>query len=225
MSSGTTHLSWIRAAGLGDLPAWAERDLAGLPVSSIGDGTVLFRPGQTAQGFVVVLSGRVDVFLTGANGREILLYSVEPGESCVQTTLGLLGDDAYAGEAVVRLGAEVVLIPRGLFLRLMDEAPTFRRFVFGAFAHRMQDMLRILEKVSFQRVESRLAATLLSLAVADEVHATQAELAAHVGTAREVVTRRLDSFNRRGFVRTERGHVRLRDPAALRRLAEMDGPG
>ncbi|MCK7475756.1 MAG: cyclic nucleotide-binding domain-containing protein [Rhodopseudomonas palustris] len=51
----------------------------------------MFRPGDAAQGFVVVLEGRVEVFLTGPTGREILLYAVEPGQGCVQTTLGLMG--------------------------------------------------------------------------------------------------------------------------------------
>ena len=111
---------WTTRAGLDGMPAWAERELGALAVSQVPRGTVLFRPGQPATAFVVVLTGRIDVFLTGPTGRGILLYSVEPGQSCVQTTLGLLGGEDYAGEAVVAERAEAVLIPRGLFLRLMD---------------------------------------------------------------------------------------------------------
>ncbi|MBP1805979.1 Crp/Fnr family transcriptional regulator [Rubellimicrobium aerolatum] len=214
--------AWTRRAGLLHLPPWAERELGALPSAAVERGTVLFRPGQSARGFVVVLSGRIDVFLTGPTGREILLYSVEPGQSCVQTTLSLLGGEDYAGEAVAAEPAEVALIPRGLFLRLMDEAPPFRAFVFGAFGARMQELLRLLERVAFQRVESRLAAALLAMAEGDEVRATQAELATRVGTAREVVSRRLDGFARRGWVATDRGQVHLRDAAALRRLAAAE---
>ena len=65
----------------------------------------MFRPGDMAQGFVIVLSGRIEVRLTSASGREILLYAVEPGESCVQTTLGLMGGEPYSGEAVAATDA------------------------------------------------------------------------------------------------------------------------
>ncbi|TNC71404.1 Crp/Fnr family transcriptional regulator [Rubellimicrobium roseum] len=216
--------AWLHRAGLCDLPAWAARELETLPVSRFDRGAALFHPGQMAQGFVVVLSGRIDVFLVGPTGREIRLYAVEPGQTCVQTTLGLLGDEVYAGEAVVAAPAELVLIPRGLFRRLMDETPAFRGWVFAAFAGRMRDLTHLLERVAFQRVESRLAAALLELAEGDEVRATQAALAARIGTAREVVSRRLDGFARQGWVSTDRGQVRLRDKAALRRLAEPDEP-
>lgn len=215
---------WTRRTGLDGLPPWADRELGILAIAHVPRGTVLFRPGQPASAFVMILSGRIDVFLTGPTGREILLYSVEPGESCVQTTLGLLGGEDYAGEAVAGEEAEVVAIPRGLFLRLMDEAPSFRAFVLHAFGTRMQDMLHLLERVAFQRVESRLAADLLALDQGGEVRATQAELATRIGTAREVVPRRLEGFARRGWVATDRGQVRLRDPGALRRLAEAEGP-
>lgn len=214
---------WIRRAELEDLPAWAVRELSMLPARWLDAGTPIFRPGHAPQGFPVVLSGSIDVFLTGPTGREILLYSVQPGQSCVLTTLGLIGGSAYEGEAVTAGRAEVAAIPRGLFLRLMDEAPAFRAFVFGAFAARVQDMLHLLERVAFQRVESRLAEALLSLAVGGAVRATQAELATRIGTAREVVTRRLDHFARQGWVETDRGQVRLRDEQALRRLAATAG--
>jgi CRP/FNR family transcriptional regulator, anaerobic regulatory protein len=183
---------------------------------------VLFHPGEAAQGFVVVLSGRIEVRLTAANGREVLLYAVEPGQSCVQTTLGLLGDETYTGEAVTVDEAELVLIPRGLFLQLMDDDAGFRAFVLRAFGRRMADLTRVLEQVAFGRVEQRLAAALLELAVGDVVALTQADLAARIGTAREVVSRRLDAFAREGLTRNERGHIRLLLPDILRQRAAED---
>jgi CRP/FNR family transcriptional regulator len=181
----------------------------------------MFRPGDVAQGFVVVLSGRIEVRLTAASGREILLYAVEPGESCVQTTLGLMGDEPYSGEAIAATEACVTLIPRPLFLRLLDSDDGFRRFVMSAFGQRMAELTHLLEKVAFGRVEVRLAGALMDLATEDVVEATQAELAARIGSAREVVSRRLEAFERNGWVSVERGHVRLRDPDELRRLADQ----
>ncbi len=214
--------AWTANSGFDGLSPAARARLDALVPLSIARGTVLFHPGDAAKGFLVVLSGRIEVFLTGASGRDILLYAVEPGQSCVQTTLGLLGGEEYSGEATAVLDCTVVLIPRPVFLALMDEAAPFRAFVFTAFAQRMQGMMHLLERVAFQRVESRLAAALLSLAENGAVTATQAELATRIGSAREVVSRRLDHFAQQGWVATERGRVLLTDSAALRRVAAAD---
>jgi CRP/FNR family transcriptional regulator, anaerobic regulatory protein len=215
---------WITRTTLAALPPAAQGRLARLQPIHLPKGTVIFRPGDPAKGFALVLSGRIDVFLTGPTGREILLYVVEPGQSCVQTTLGLLGEQDYSGEAITATDCEVVIIPKQDFLSLMNDSAPFRMFIFAAFAERMQDMTHLLEKVAFQRVESRLARVLLDLAQGDAIHATQAELATRIGSVREVVSRRLDSFARRGWVTTDRGEVLLRDRAALQRLADVDGP-
>lgn len=213
---------WVEeAAGFERLDAGARRRLFRLAPVTLPRGTALFHPGEAAKGFVVVLSGRIDVFLTGPSGRDILLYSVEPGGSCVQTTLGLLGGEDYSGEAVTATDVRAVLIPKGEFLSLMEGSPTFRAFVFAAFALRMQGMLHLLERVAFQRVESRLAAALLDRAEGTEVRATHQELATAIGSAREVVSRRLDALARSGLVATERGAVTIRDRTGLARLAAV----
>jgi CRP/FNR family transcriptional regulator len=85
----------------------------------------------------------------------------------------------------------------------------------------MAELTHLLEQVAFGRVEVRLAGALIDLAANDLVEATQAELAARIGSAREVVSRRLEAFERLGWVAVERGHVRLREPEELRRLAEQ----
>jgi CRP/FNR family transcriptional regulator len=211
-------MGWTDPPGDGETRA----ALARLPERALERGRVLFRPGETAEAFPVVLAGRIEVHLTGPSGREIMLYAVEPGESCVQTTLGLLGDELYAGEAVAAVPSRLVLVPRLLFLRLMDEDAAFRLFVLRAFGHRMTEVTRLLERVAFGRVETRLAQALLDLAEDDTVLATQAELAARIGSAREVVSRRLEAWARAGIVATDRGQVRLADLAALRQLAAGD---
>ncbi len=210
-------MDWI--AGLGTLMQATKAELAGLPKRSLPKGLDLFSPGDRAQGYPVILAGRVEVFLVGPNGREILLYAVEPGQSCVQTTLGLLGDEPYTGAATTVSDCETVVIPKPLFLRLMDADAGFRSFVLRSFGQRMGDLTRLLESVAFGRVEARLASALLDLAEGHVVRATQSEIAARIGSAREVVSRKLDAFAKSGWVTTERGEVHLRDPAALRRAS------
>jgi CRP/FNR family transcriptional regulator, anaerobic regulatory protein len=199
--------------------AATQQALSRLTERNLPAGTVLFRPGEAAQAFPVVLAGRVEVHLVGPSGRGILLYAVAPGETCIQTTLGLLGDEAYGGEAVAATGVRAVMVPRALFLRLIDEDPQFRLYVLRAFGQRMGEVTRLLQEVAFGRIETRLAQALIALAEGDVVRATQGELAARIGTAREVVTRRLDALARAGVVATERGTVRIIDANALRQRA------
>jgi len=211
-------MNWARAA----LPGLEDKDsdrLDALPVQTLPRGARLFMPGDHAQGFAVVLEGRVEVCLTGTSGREILLYAVEPGQSCIQTTLGLLGDEPYSGEALCVGEVTLAVIPVSLFHALMNRSDAFRRFVFRALATRMIDMTALLERVAFIRVEARLAQALLDLEQRGTVEATHAELAVRIGSVREVVSRRLEALARRGMLATDRGHVTLRDPDGLKRLA------
>ncbi len=216
-------MGWVAGApGLPVLEPDAVALLDRLTPMRVPTGQVLFHPGETVKGFVIVLEGRVEVFLTGASGREMLLYAVEPGQSCVQSTLGLMGGEDYSGEAVARSDSELVLVPRDTFLHLMDLSDVFRKFVFAAFAQRLQSMMHLLDRVAFQRIETRLAQCLLERAEGDTLKATHAEIAVMIGTAREVVSRRLDALARRGVVALDRGVVRILDAGTLSELASLD---
>ncbi len=214
--------SWTQEApALARLEPAARASLDRLVPMEVPEGAVLFSPGESVKGYVIVLSGQVNVCLTGASGREMLLYSVEPGQSCIQSTLGLMGNEPYTAEAVTSTRTRLVLLPKTQFLGLLDRSPGFRTLVFRAFSDRMQLVMQLLEKVAFQRIESRLAGVLLETAgPGDEVAATHQDLAARLGSAREVVSRRLEIWLRRGWVSTTRGKVVLLDRDALERLAQ-----
>lgn len=211
-------MDWAAQLFPGLAPAQIAR-LQALPETLVDPGQILFRAGDHAQGFAVVLEGRIEVMLTGASGREILLYAVEPGQSCIQTTLGLIGDTPYSGEALTITPCRLVILPREMFRSLMDQSEPFRSFVFRAFAARMAELTNLLEQVAFARIESRLARALMDLAQAGEVQATHAELAARIGSAREVISRQLERWAQRGLIATERGRIVIRAPADMKRIA------
>ncbi len=215
-------MSWAaEAADLAALDAPARAALDRLTPLDLPEGSVLFRSGESVKGYVIVLSGKVSVRLTGPSGRDILLYQVAPGQSCIQSTLGLLGGDDYTAEAVTDTPTRLVLLPRTLFLGLLDSSPGFRRLVFSAFAARMQSMMQLIENVSFMRVEARLATLILDRADAGGILTmTQADMATAIGTAREVVSRRLEGLAKTGCIDHERGVVRILDRAALSRQAQ-----
>lgn len=213
-------MSWTQDTDeITDLDAPARALLDTLTPVDVPKGAVLFCPGEAVKGYVVMLSGQVDVNLIGPNGRDILLYRVAPGQSCIQSTLGLLGGDAYTAEAMAETPARLVLIPRDVFFALLDSSPGFRRLVFGAFAERMQSMMQLIENVSFMTVEARLAALILDRAGPDGcLHMTQAEMATAIGTAREVISRRLEKMAHAGSLAHERGTVTILNKTALNEM-------
>jgi CRP/FNR family transcriptional regulator len=153
----------------------------------------------------------------------LLLYNVGPGTSCIQTTLGLMGGEAYSGEAVAETDVELAMIPAPDFAALLDASKAFRAHVFQSFGARMADVTRTLERVAFVRVEARLAARLLSEADGEGfVRVTHGDLAVAIGSAREVVTRRLEALAKRGIVAVERGAVHLLDRTALQEIRDAD---
>lgn len=215
-------MNWTERVPLLATLAPRERTLLeALPVMALPEGAIVFRPGDSVQGYALVLSGRIDVSLTGASGREILLYSVTLGQSCIQTTLGLLAEENYTSHGTASDQTDLVLVPRPLFLSMVNDSAAFRGLVFAAFADRMQTMMQLLEKVAFQKVETRLAERLVTLAPdTGPLRVTHADLAGQVGSAREVVSRRLERWAKAGWISVGRGTITVHDRAALSALAQ-----
>ena len=211
-------MNWLSTSPLSALEPDALAQLAKVQASAVPKGTPLFHAGDEVQGFAVVLSGKVGVYLTGASGREILLYDITPGKTCVQSTIGLMSQVLYSAEAICEVDTRLAFIPRPIFETLLSTSPAFRTFVFSAFGERMHSMMHLLEQVAFVRIEQRLAAAILKLEL-PVAHITHAELATRIGSAREVVSRRLDTWAKQGIVRLERGSIAVLQPDVLRQLA------
>jgi CRP/FNR family transcriptional regulator, anaerobic regulatory protein len=220
MSGGWT----ARVPALAELEPETRRDLeSGAAIVRLAAASRLFSVGEPCRNFAIVLDGRVRVQLTAESGREVKLYDVEPGGTCILTTSCLLGGNDYAAEALAEGAVELAAIPRGLFERAMERSAAFRRFVLAGFGERLGDLMRTFEAMAFERVGPRLARLLLARAKDGAIEATHQALAAELGSAREVVSRNLKNFERRGWVALERGHVRLLDAARLESLAASSG--
>ncbi|WP_137125836.1 Crp/Fnr family transcriptional regulator [Roseomonas sp. HF4] len=182
-------------------------------------GTVLFRPGDPCRGFVLLRRGQARVDLIAEDGHALLLYRVEPGQACAITTSCLFAGEAYSAEGTAETDCDGLLLPAALFAALVEESPGFRRFVLAGFAARLGALMGRIEDLSFRSVDARLAAYLLGRAPG-VVAATQQGIAADIGTAREVVSRRLAAFAKAGLVRTERGAVAVLDAPGLMRIKD-----
>ena len=168
-----------------------------------------------------MLDGSVRVQMLADTGREIVLYRVRSGESCVLTTACLMGDEAYSAEGVVEEPTRAVILPRPVFDEFLATSDGFRRFVFAGFGHRVAEILATMQDAVFHRVDARLARHLAARAEDGPLLATHRDLAAELGTAREVVSRHLKAFEKRGLVRLGRGTVAVIDRPGLARLATL----
>ena len=190
------------------------------PRLEIPAGTVVFAPGSPCGAYLLVLEGAVRVQMIADTGRQIVLYRVRRGESCILTTSALLGEEAYAAEGIVEATTTAVTVPRPVFDELLAGSDAFRRFVFAGYGRRVGELLATMQAAVFHRVEPRLARLLL--AAVPPIAATHQEIAAELGSAREVVSRHLKAFERRGLVRLGRGVVEILDRTGLDRLADLD---
>jgi CRP/FNR family transcriptional regulator len=180
-------------------------------------GHQLFREGDACKGYVLVLSGSVRVYKIDEEGREILLYRVGEGQSCMLTTTCLLGLQDYPAEGVAESDVDLVVLSPKLFERLLLGSNIFRRYAMAYIGERICDMMMLIEDVAFGRMDQRVARVLLERAEneGDILSCTHQELASELGTAREVVSRMLKSFERRDWIELGRGVIKLQERSLL----------
>ena len=180
-------------------------------------GTPMFGEGSPCRQFPLVLEGSIRV-AKSSEGRELQLYRVMPGESCVLTGGCLVGGRDYPATGVVEQDARLVVLPKPVFDELLATHAPFRQYVFSLFAERLTELMALVEAVAFHKLDRRVAGALLGHGRVVEL--THQQLADEVGSVREIVTRILRSFADQGLVRLSRGSVEVLDAGGLRRVAE-----
>jgi CRP/FNR family transcriptional regulator len=179
-------------------------------------GQVLFDVGSPCDTFLMLCLGSVRVIRPGRSGQEILLYRLRPGESGILAVCCLLGRADYPARGIVESNLSGYSIPQTLFVELVEQSPAFRAFIFRSLAPRLTQLMELIEAVAFQRMDQRLAALLLQKGVS--IRTTHQSLADELGTAREVVSRTLEDFERQGILKLQRGHIHIQDMAALEQV-------
>lgn len=214
-----------RFEGLKRLPEDIRADLKnGSKIVNVPGGTQVFAPGQSADNLMLLLDGTVRVQQRSETGREVFLYRVHAGESCVLTTACMLAFEEYSADGIAESEVTAVVIPRTTFDDLVARSRIFREFVFAAYSRRITDLFTLIDDIVFQKMDVRLASRLLELADdSGTVHATHAFLASELGTAREVISRTLAEFQRRGWIEQSRGRVDLVGREGLTRLVRSAG--
>lgn len=216
---------WVdRFPGLSRLePVVKQTIVSRSRVVDVGQGTTIFGPGNSPENMLFLLEGTVRVQQVSDTGHEIVLYRIEAGQSCVLTTACLLAYDDYSAEGIAETPVQAAAIPRELFDDLVSQSKSFRDFVFAAFSKRITDLFLMINEVAFAKLDVRLADRLITLAGdAGDVSTTHQKLSVELGTAREVISRQLQEFQRRGWIEQARGRISLLNRTELGQLASRN---
>jgi CRP/FNR family transcriptional regulator len=185
----------------------------------IPKGRDIFTEGDQVDAIALLISGVVRVYKIGYTGREITLYRLGNGESCILTANAILSQKSFPAVATVEKDAEAVMIPSDTFRDWVSRYSLWREFVFELLSHRLLSVMEIIEEVAFRRMDARTASLLYELGrKSDVIHITHQEIAAELGSSREVISRILEDFSSAGMVRITRGAIKILDQEALKSL-------
>jgi CRP/FNR family transcriptional regulator, anaerobic regulatory protein len=181
---------------------------------SIGD--VAYREGGACANYLMCVDGGTRAFKISSSGRELLLYRVVPGTTCVFTTQCLLAGGTFPAESVSEGATRMAAVPAAIFHDLMGASPDFRRFVLDDYSKLLNNIITLVDQVAFSSLDQRLAQRLLLEADAQGVVSkTHQQIAGDIGSVREVVSRHLSEWERAGWIKTARGSIQIIDHSAL----------
>ncbi len=179
-------------------------------IISIPKGKDIFIEGDRVEGIGLLLSGMVRVYKIGETGREITLYRFGVGEGCILTASAILNDKSFPAIATVEQDAEALMIPSNVFREWIHRYPIWSEFIFNLLSQRLASVMTIVDEVAFRRMDIRVAALLLNRTRNENpIKITHQEIAAELGSSREVISRILDDFSDSGIVRLSRGTIEI----------------
>ena len=169
----------------------------------------IYAEGDACSSIAFVLSGEIRVFKIGDTGREITLYEIGPGETCILNASCILSGSTYPAHAVAASEVDVLLVPSADFRKLVMEQEAMRDFVFALLSRRLATVMELVEEVAFGRLDQRLMEHLVEKSANNVLETTHQKIANDLGTSREVVSRLLKDFERKGQVRLSRNSITL----------------
>jgi CRP/FNR family transcriptional regulator len=222
MQNSTGDLTWLKKfPELSTLEEHAKEILSkSVRIVEAPVGTIGYREGTPCGAYVMRLSGQSRVYKMSTGGREILLYRVTAGETCVITTTCLLGSSDYPASTIVEEPIRDVLIPASAFHQLMTDSAIFRKYVMANYGALISDLIVLLDEVAFHSLDARLAKVLIDAKVTI-INRTHQQIADELGTAREVISRQLKRLEQKGAVSLGRGNVEIIDRQILEKIAQI----
>jgi len=172
-------------------------------------GKQIYHEGDACSAIAFVLAGEIRVYKIGQTGREITLYEIGPGETCILNASCILAGQNYPAHAVTVAETDLLLVQSAEFRRLVSDHETMREFVFTFLSRRLSGVMELVEEVAFGRMDERLEEYLMERSADNRLETTHQRIANDLGTSREVVSRLLKDLERKGKVRLSRNEITL----------------
>ncbi len=189
-------------------------------LTRIKAGMDIFVEGDAVGGIALLVSGVVRVYKIGETGREITLYRFGLGELCILSANAILSQHSFPAIATVEEDAEAVMIPAETLRDWVRRHDLWRDFIFNLLTQRLLSVMTIVEEVAFHRMDTRIGAYLLDRGrQANPVPVTHHEIAAELGSSREVISRILGEFARQELIHLARGTIEIIDFEGLEHRA------
>ena len=186
-------------------------------------GKFICLEGDICNHLPLVISGSVRVYKIGESGREITLYHLEKGDSCIMTASCIISQKEFPAFAVTETEVEGIIIPANSLRKWIKHNPIWQEYIFGLLSQRLANVIEIIEEVAFRRMDCRIASYILknSDISTETVQVTHEAIAQELGSSREVVSRILKTFEKQGLLSLSRGMIQLNNWDELRNIAQL----
>lgn len=192
-----------------------------ITVTRFNKGASLRSKDSECLGVILVHSGELRTYIQSEDGREVTLYRLGPGELCILSASCILNSITFDVSIAASQDTEAFRINLGVFDEIMKRNVWVENFAYKSAIERFSDVMWAIEQVLFMRFDKRLAIFLLDESTPSdkgEIRATHDEIAKNIGSAREVVSRMLKSFESQGLVELGRGAIRVKDRERLKQF-------
>lgn len=176
------------------------------------EGEVILNEDTYVRAIPLVITGNVKVMQTDQNGREILLYYIKSGESCIMSFMAGLHQGKSKVKAVADEQTELLLIPMEKVSLLIKEYPEWLDYLFRLYHKRFEELLEVVNAVAFRKMDERLLSFIKMKCRhmdSDTLSITHEQLANELGTVRVVVSRLLKRMEEEGMVKLGRNKISL----------------
>jgi CRP/FNR family transcriptional regulator len=181
-------------------------------IKSFPAGSVILNINAYIKSIPIVLSGSLKVIKTDDEGKEILLYYIKPGESCIMSFMAGIHNDTSKIKAIVEENVELLLIPVDKASKWIKEFPEWTDFIFNLYQKRFEELLEVVNSVAFQKADVRLFHLLKQKSLlfqSKEIPVTHQQLADELGITREAVSRVLKQMENEKLISLSRNKISL----------------
>jgi CRP/FNR family transcriptional regulator, anaerobic regulatory protein len=181
-------------------------------IKTLGEGDIILNENAYIRSIPIVMSGSIKVMRTDEEGREILLYYIKPGESCIMSFLGGMHHDTSKVKAIAEEKTDILFIPVDKVHLLIREFPEWLDYIFRLYHKRFEELLEVVNAIAFKKMDERLLEFIRkksALSNSATLHITHEQLSNELGTARVVISRLLKQMENQGLVKLGRNKISL----------------